>query len=118
MSATRHGLVSVHRDNKRNLNLNCCANDVILAALDLFLGPDDCDFNLQLKNSAYAKVRSIQIPLSAMSLIYLFQNLDAARFKCLLTVLPTFFRIGGWIALGGEDNIHQNFLGYIDLRVL
>ncbi|OCH89373.1 hypothetical protein OBBRIDRAFT_794324 [Obba rivulosa] len=45
-------------------------------------GPDDCDFNMHLSNSCYAKI------------------LDAARFKYGLAACPTFFRTGGWMALG------------------
>ncbi|EMD32696.1 hypothetical protein CERSUDRAFT_87726 [Gelatoporia subvermispora B] len=45
-------------------------------------GPDDCDFNMHLSNSCYAKI------------------LDSARFKYGLAACPTFFRTGGWMALG------------------
>ncbi|OBZ73958.1 hypothetical protein A0H81_06091 [Grifola frondosa] len=57
-------------------------------------GPDDCDFNLHLSNSCYAK------------------NLDAARFKTALAYFPTFFRAGGWLGLGAT---HYSFLREIPI---
>jgi len=52
-------------------------------------GLDDCDFNLHLSNSCYAK------------------NADMARFKTALAFFPTFFRCGGWMALGAT---HYKFI--------
>ncbi|CAL1697551.1 unnamed protein product [Somion occarium] len=45
-------------------------------------GPDDSDFNLHLSNSSYAK------------------NLDMSRFSGSLSLNPTLYRVGGWVALG------------------
>ncbi|PCH42824.1 hypothetical protein WOLCODRAFT_138078 [Wolfiporia cocos MD-104 SS10] len=56
--------------------------------------PDDCDFNLHLSNSCYAK------------------NLDSARLQHALKCFPTLFRAGGWMALGGT---HYNFLREIPI---
>ncbi|KZT05050.1 uncharacterized protein LAESUDRAFT_727305 [Laetiporus sulphureus 93-53] len=55
---------------------------------------DDCDFNLHLSNSCYAKI------------------MDAARFQAALKCFPTFFRAGGWMALAGT---HYNFLREIPM---
>lgn len=60
----------------------------------ILLGPDDCDFNLHLSNSCYAK------------------SLDCARLQHALKCFPTLFRTGGWMALGGT---HYNFLREIPI---
>ncbi|KAI0092241.1 hypothetical protein BDY19DRAFT_885016 [Irpex rosettiformis] len=57
-------------------------------------GPDDCDFNMHLSNSSYPK------------------HLDWARFRAALHWGPTFFRAGGWIALG---ETHFKFLREIPM---
>ncbi|KZT67849.1 hypothetical protein DAEQUDRAFT_672424 [Daedalea quercina L-15889] len=56
--------------------------------------PDDCDFNLHLSNSCYAK------------------NLDCVRVDAALTCFPTLFRTGGWLALGAT---HYSFLREIPM---
>ncbi|EED84611.1 predicted protein [Postia placenta Mad-698-R] len=56
--------------------------------------PDDCDYNLHLSNSCYAK------------------SLDSARLAHVLKCFPTFFRAGGWMPLGGT---HYTFLREIPL---
>ncbi|TCD64759.1 hypothetical protein EIP91_003650 [Steccherinum ochraceum] len=45
-------------------------------------GPDDCDFNMHLSNSSYAK------------------NLDMARFNAALSFLPSGFIAGAWMGVG------------------
>lgn len=45
-------------------------------------GPDDCDFNMHLSNSCYAK------------------HLDMARFNAALTFMPTGFIAGAWMGVG------------------
>ncbi|KAI0696176.1 hypothetical protein BC835DRAFT_886995 [Cytidiella melzeri] len=57
-------------------------------------GPDDCDFNMHLSNSSYPK------------------HLDWARFRAALRLCPTFFRAGGWIALGAT---HFKFIREIPM---
>ncbi|KAF9816981.1 hypothetical protein IEO21_03746 [Rhodonia placenta] len=57
--------------------------------------PDDCDFNMHLSNSCYAK------------------SFDWARLAYILKAFPAFFRTGGWMALGGT---HYNFLR--EIRIL
>ncbi|EED84659.1 predicted protein [Postia placenta Mad-698-R] len=56
--------------------------------------PDDCDYNLHLSNSCYAK------------------SLDSARLAHVLKCFPTFFRAGGWMPLGGT---HYTFLREIPI---
>ncbi|KZP28434.1 hypothetical protein FIBSPDRAFT_1039559 [Athelia psychrophila] len=55
---------------------------------------DDSDFNGHLSNSSYAK------------------TYDLARMKTALAYFPSFFRVGGWIALGAT---HYHFLREIPL---
>lgn len=50
---------------------------------------DECDYNIHLSNSSYAKI------------------LDASRFECLVTLFPVFFRLGGKMALGAT---HFHFI--------
>jgi len=57
-------------------------------------GPDDCDFNMHLSNSSYAK------------------SLDAVRFKVSATCWPTHFSAGGFIALGAS---HYKFIKEIPM---
>ncbi|KAL4244040.1 THEM6/lcsJ thioesterase [Abortiporus biennis] len=57
-------------------------------------GPDDCDFQMHLSNSCYAK------------------NLDAVRYKAALEMFPTFFRCGGWMALAAT---HYKFVREIPM---
>lgn len=57
-------------------------------------GPDDCDFNMHLSNSAYPK------------------QLDAARFHAALKICPTFYRAGGWVPLAAT---HFKFIREIPL---
>ncbi|KAH8093064.1 hypothetical protein BXZ70DRAFT_897800 [Cristinia sonorae] len=45
-------------------------------------GPDDCDFNMHLSNSSYAKL------------------LDMARFNAVLSFMPTGFIAGAWMGVG------------------
>jgi hypothetical protein len=51
-----------------------------------WVGPDDADYNFHLSNSCYPKI------------------MDGARLRAALAMCPSFFRHGGWMALGG--NIH------------
>ncbi|TFK66392.1 hypothetical protein BDN72DRAFT_823451 [Pluteus cervinus] len=55
---------------------------------------DDCDFNLHLSNSSYAK------------------TLDGARFKAALLMFPHFFRAGGWMPLAVT---HYHFIHEIPI---
>ncbi|EAU87237.2 hypothetical protein CC1G_12455 [Coprinopsis cinerea okayama7 len=50
---------------------------------------DECDFNIHLSNSSYAKI------------------LDASRLECVVTLFPVFFRSGGAMALGAT---HFHFM--------
>lgn len=68
----------------------------------ILLGPDDCDFNLHLSNSCYAKVSPGRSVTSVASHGHILQSLDCARLQHALKCFPTLFRTGGWMALGGE----------------
>lgn len=57
-------------------------------------GPDDCDYNFHLSNSCYPKI------------------MDGARLKAALATCPTFFRLGGWMALGAT---HHHFIREIPI---
>ncbi|GBE87299.1 hypothetical protein SCP_1005470 [Sparassis crispa] len=60
-----------------------------ITTYNTWAGPDDCDFNIHLSNSCYAK------------------TLDAVRFKFALVSFPAFFRSGGRMLLGGT---HWDFI--------
>lgn len=59
-------------------------------------GPDDCDYNFHLSNSCYPKI------------------LDGARLKAALQMCPSFFRAGGWLALGGTSNFLHCYTLLVD----
>lgn len=61
---------------------------------------DDCDYNMHLSNSCYAKVRP-NVTDSLRIVTQKLQSLDCVRLEVALKCFPTLFRAGGWIALGG-----------------
>lgn len=59
-----------------------------------YAGIDDCDYNMHLSNSAYAK------------------NLDYARMTSLIDLMSPHFYPGGWMALGAA---HYHFIREIPI---